>query len=64
LRRLIQPAGLGGETAEFLGQAGLFLADPLGVVVQPGQEFGATCSRVRQVLLRVTSVAVMMECKV
>ena len=41
LHSLLQPSGLGDEAAEFLGQPGLFLADPLGVVVQPGQKFGA-----------------------
>jgi len=37
---LLQPASLGGEATEFLGQAGFFLTDPLGVILQPSQEFG------------------------
>ncbi|CDI01938.1 hypothetical protein BN873_210159 [Candidatus Competibacter denitrificans Run_A_D11] len=37
---MLQSARLGREPTEFLGQTGLFLADPLGVLIQPINEFG------------------------
>ncbi len=38
--RLFQTAALGGKAAEFLDQSSFFLGDPLGIVIEPAQEFG------------------------
>ena len=38
---LIQTAGLGGQTPEFLGQADFLLPHPVGMLIQPAQKFGA-----------------------